>query len=64
MHKTLRLRWPQTDSASQVSRYAKALEARLLELGVNYLQGYLIGKPQPLDECQAKKSRALPGSDD
>ncbi|MGM1195617.1 hypothetical protein ACS0TV_00595, partial [Klebsiella pneumoniae] len=30
----------------------------------NYLQGYLIGKPQPLGECQAKKSRALPGSDD
>ena len=25
-------------------------KARLLELGVNYLQGYLVGKPQPLGE--------------
>lgn len=41
MHKTLRLRWPQTDSASQVSRYAKALEARLLELGVTSIDAEL-----------------------
>ncbi len=29
---------------------ANRKKARLLELGVNYLQGYLIGKPQPLGE--------------
>lgn len=55
--------------AKQMSVVAEYVEsepqkARLLELGVNYLQGYLIGKPQPLGECRAKKSRALPGSDD
>lgn len=41
--------------AKQMSVVAEYVEsepqkARLLELGVNYLQGYLIGKPQPLGE--------------
>ena len=41
--------------AKQMSVVAEYVEsesqkARLLELGVNYLQGYLVGKPQPLGE--------------
>ena len=41
--------------AKQMSVVAEYVEsepqkARLLELGGNYLQGYLVGKPQPLGE--------------
>lgn len=37
---------------SVVAEYVESepQKARLLELGVNYLQGYLIGRPQPLGE--------------
>ncbi len=37
---------------SVVAEYVESepQKARLLELGVNYLQGYLVGKPQPLGE--------------
>ena len=31
----------------------EAQKAMLLALGVDYLQGYLIGKPQPLSELKA-----------
>lgn len=31
----------------------QAQKAMLLALGVDYLQGYLIGKPQPLSELKA-----------
>lgn len=38
-----------------VAEYVETPEQRekLLQLGVDYLQGYLIGKPQPLSELQA-----------
>ena len=38
-----------------VAEYVETEEqrARLLALGVDYLQGYLIGKPRPLQELQA-----------
>ena len=38
-----------------VAEYVETQEqrARLLALGVDYLQGYLIGKPRPLEELRA-----------
>ena len=44
-----------TKSLSVVAEYVETPEQRdmLLRFGVDYLQGYLIGKPTPLDALQA-----------
>lgn len=49
---------------SVVAEFVETQEQKtlLLTLGVDYLQGYLIGKPQPLAESGTKKSREVPAS--
>ncbi|MNT88194.1 Cyclic di-GMP phosphodiesterase YfgF [compost metagenome] len=44
-----------TKSLSVVAEYVETQEQRqmLLAFGVDYLQGYLIGKPRPIEELQA-----------
>ncbi|MNP81902.1 Cyclic di-GMP phosphodiesterase YfgF [compost metagenome] len=44
-----------TKSLSVVAEYVETQEQRqmLLAFGVDYLQGYLIGKPHPIEELQA-----------
>jgi len=44
-----------TKSLSVVAEYVETPEQRqmLLAMGVDYLQGYLIGKPRPIEELQA-----------
>ena len=43
-----------TKSLSVVAEYVETPEQRekLLHFGVDYLQGYLIGKPKPLNELR------------
>jgi EAL domain-containing protein (putative c-di-GMP-specific phosphodiesterase class I) len=44
-----------TKSLCVVAEYVETSEQRemLLRFGVDYLQGYLIGKPKPLEELRA-----------